>query len=526
MERVAIYCRLSKDDGDDAESNSVKTQKMILESYCKRQGWDVYDTYIDDGYSGTNFNRPGFQRMYQDVTEAKVNVVITKDLSRLGRNYILTGYYYQVFFPEAGVRFIAVNDHIDTKNENNDMAMAAFKNIMNDLHSKQLGKSVKAARRIRIESKYNCNSTAPYGYSFNSEHVLVPDLSVVPTIRFIYDEYINNPNSSRIARILNERGEPNRSSYQLNNKLYQSGKFSTKWTKWSPQEIITNPVYMGAIAIATRKKKSPYNRRYVWIPTYEQEIIYDCHEAIVPREIWEKANALYLQIWERHSGKKHPVKKLYSGKLFCAHCGNRLKINISSGIGYLTCSCWPPGRYRCVSTDVVARRFINEFRNIALKCESNEQGAYSYILDNLGSTRDISRLEIDIEINNAQKRINIINEKLSNFDIYTTTRPLLPKQRDAIFCALESSLKVEEKNLTKLRESDMIMPSGSEIEKFVHLARRFGYIEKIECSILEEIVDKIYITKKMNAKKPQQNRIAIKYKHVGVLTGLYKTKIY
>ena len=121
MESVALYCRLSKDDGDDTESNSIKTQKMILESYCKRNGWAVYDTYIDDGYSGTNFDRPGFQRMYQDVINAKVNVVITKDLSRLGRNYILTGYYYQVFFPEADVRYIAVNDHIDTKNENNDM---------------------------------------------------------------------------------------------------------------------------------------------------------------------------------------------------------------------------------------------------------------------------------------------------------------------------------------------------------------------------------------------------------------------
>ena len=167
MESVAIYCRLSKDDGDDAESNSIKTQKMILESYCRRQGWVVYDTYVDDGYSGTNFDRPGFQRMYQDIIDAKVNLVISKDLSRLGRNYILTGYYYQVFFPEAGVRFIAVNDHIDTKNENNDMAMAAFKNIMNDLLSKQLGKSISAARRIRIENKYNCNCRAPYGYFFN-----------------------------------------------------------------------------------------------------------------------------------------------------------------------------------------------------------------------------------------------------------------------------------------------------------------------------------------------------------------------
>lgn len=115
IESVAIYCRLSKEDGDDNQSNSIKTQKMIIENYCKKRGWTVYDTYIDDGFSGMNFERPSFQRMHQDVINAKVNVVITKDLSRLGRNYIMTGYYYQVFFPESNVRYIAVNDHIDKK---------------------------------------------------------------------------------------------------------------------------------------------------------------------------------------------------------------------------------------------------------------------------------------------------------------------------------------------------------------------------------------------------------------------------
>ena len=197
--QVAIYCRLSKEDGDDAESNSIKTQKLIIENYCKRQGWNVFDTYIDDGFSGTNFERPSFQKMYQDIVDAKVNVVITKDLSRLGRNYIFTGYYYQVFFPQAGVRYIAINDHIDTDSVDNDMTMAAFKNILNDMYTKNLSKNMIASRKIRFENKINCNSLALYGYKFNSDRVLVPDPDYAPIVRYIFEEYIKDPVITHIA---------------------------------------------------------------------------------------------------------------------------------------------------------------------------------------------------------------------------------------------------------------------------------------------------------------------------------------
>ena len=528
MENVAIYCRLSKDDGDDTESNSIKTQKMIIESYCRRQGWVVYDTYIDDGYSGTNFDRPGFQRMYQDIIDAKVNLVLTKDLSRLGRNYILTGYYYQVFFPEAGVRFIAVNDHIDTKNDDNDLAMAAFKNIMNDLQSKQIGKSIRAARRIRIENKYNCNGTAPYGFFFNNEHVLVPDPDIVPIVRFIYEEYVSNQNSSRIAAILNERGVPSRSSYLLHFNSYQNGKASTKWFVGAPLDIIKNAAYMGAVAIATTRKISPYQRKYATIPVEEQEIIYDCHEAIVSRELWEQANTLCLQSRKnRYANKQQPIRELYSGKTYCAHCGKALNFFINNGTGYLVCNCWPPktGRSsRGVNTRILTQHLLNEIRKIAQICEADENDAYSFIFDHISRERDITPLEIEIDINKTLKRIEVLNDKMSNFDQYTSSKQFQRKQKDVIFGALESSMKEEEKKLNELRESNRVLPSDHDVYQFVRLARKFGYISDIERSVLDKIVEKIYFTRKMNNTNYQQDRIIVKYKHVGILTGIYKPK--
>ena len=513
MESVAIYCRLSKDDGDDAESNSIKTQKMIIENFCKRIGWAVYDTYVDDGYSGMNYDRPGFQRMYQDVIDAKVNVVISKDLSRLGRNYILTGYYYQVFFPEAGVRYIAVNDHIDTKNENNDMAMAAFKNIMNDLHVKIQGKSIRAARRIRVENKINCNGKAPYGYFFNKEHVLVPDPDIVPIVKFIYEEYIRNPNAARIAAILNERGVPTRSAHLLHYELYQNGKVSTKWPRGTPLEIIKNPLYMGALAISTRRKSSQYQRKYVKIPVNEQELIYDCHEAIVTREIWEQANALRMQIGIKRPGYKEPIREVYRGKLYCAHCGRALKLDIVDGGGVLTCKCWPPGRmhsFRTIHLNQIERHLLFEIHKIAQVCEVDETDAYSFIFTHISRERDMTPVEIEIEINRTRKRIEALEDKILNFEQYTSSKHLQPKQKDAIYSALESSMKEEDEKLNKLKESDSVLPSGNDIYQFVRTARRFGYIERIEWEVLDEMIDKIYITRKMNETQYQQDRISVK----------------
>ena len=173
---TALYCRLSLDDGNVGESGSIQTQKIILEEYAKMQGFKIYDVYVDDGYSGLNFNRPGFQRMLQDIESGKVNVVITKDLSRLGRDYIMTGYYTENYFKDNGVRYIAINDGIDTINDNNDIA--PFKNILNDMYAKDLSRKVKAAKRSRNQKGLYTAAQVPYGYKkdpLDNNHLIVDE---------------------------------------------------------------------------------------------------------------------------------------------------------------------------------------------------------------------------------------------------------------------------------------------------------------------------------------------------------------
>lgn len=159
---TTLYCRLSLDDGNVGDSGSIQTQKIILEEYAKSHGFKIYDIYVDDGYSGLNFNRPGFQRMIQDVQNKKINLVITKDLSRLGRDYIMTGYYTENYFKDNRVRYIAINDGIDTINDNNDIA--PFKNILNDMYAKDLSRKVKSAKRQRALNGLFISAQVPYEY--------------------------------------------------------------------------------------------------------------------------------------------------------------------------------------------------------------------------------------------------------------------------------------------------------------------------------------------------------------------------
>ena len=186
---AALYCRLSKDDEQIGESVSIETQKLILEDYCEQNGIQIYDIYVDDGFSGLNFQRPEFMRLLDDIKKGRVNLVITKDLSRLGRDYIQTGYYTEIFFSKYRVRYIAVNDGIDTEKDDNDIA--PFKNILNDMYAKDISKKIKSAKYQRACKGYYISAQAPYGYKvdpLNHNHLIIDEYAAA-TVKEIFSLY-------------------------------------------------------------------------------------------------------------------------------------------------------------------------------------------------------------------------------------------------------------------------------------------------------------------------------------------------
>ena len=321
---TALYCRLSLDDGSVGESGSIQTQKIILEEYAKIHGFKIYDVYVDDGYSGLNFNRPGFQRMIQDIQGGKINLVITKDLSRLGRNYIETGYYTEHYFKDVGVRYIAINDGIDTINDNNDIA--PFKNILNDMYSKDLSRKVKAAKRSRNQKGLYTAAQVPYGYKkdpLDNNHLIV-DEEVRPIIKLIYRLALEGHGCPKIASILTEKGIYTPGYYKRIKGDIRFARFKNKcWTYVTVRKILGDVVYLGHIESNKYEVINYKTKKCVPVPKERHLIVKNTHEAIISQSDFD---AVQSMIASRTHPWVHNHENLFKGIIYCAHCGNRMAL--------------------------------------------------------------------------------------------------------------------------------------------------------------------------------------------------------
>ena len=272
--KAGLYCRLSSDDGLAQDSSSILTQKMMLEKYCKENDLVVSDVYVDDGYSGLNFNRPSFNRLINDIESKKVNLVITKDLSRLGRDYIQTGYYTEVYFASKGVRYIAINDNIDTLKDNNDIA--PFKNILNDMYVKDLSRKVKSAKRERAYKGYFIAAQAPFGYKKDPDNnnKLIIDEEAAEIVREIFRLTLLGKGKIYIAKEYTKRKIITPVAYKLRNgdKRFERFKelkgkyFEYKWNYTTILNILKNIVYVGNMENGKYEVQNYKTKKRVKVP--------------------------------------------------------------------------------------------------------------------------------------------------------------------------------------------------------------------------------------------------------------------
>ena len=342
--QAALYCRLSQDDGIQGDSSSIQTQKMMLEQYCKDNKFDIYDYFVDDGYSGTNFNRPAFQRLIKEVDNGKVNLIITKDLSRLGRDYIMTGYYSEVYFPDRNVRYIAINDNVDSSKDNNDIA--PFKNILNDMYAKDISRKIKTSLRQRALKGMYTGSGAPYGYKKdpNDKNKLLIDPDTAPIVKRIFNLMLSGYGAIYIARQLMSENVPTPAVMKARSgdtrfQHYVEEGYECRWSDGKVRKILNDPVYTGAVAngkvhVANHKtRKIIANGRDNWI------IIPNMHEAIITQEEFDRVQMLKK---ERHQPrKKHRVENPFRGLIKCAVCGKSMILSTQMRYGKLV------SYYRC-----------------------------------------------------------------------------------------------------------------------------------------------------------------------------------
>ena len=295
---TALYSRLSvgDEDRDGGESNSIQNQKLMLKEFAEKNGMFQYEYYVDDGYTGRNFNRPAFQRMIADIEAGKIGCVITKDLSRLGRNYIEAGSYIEIFFPKHNVRYIAITDGVDSLTRQ-EMDITPFKNILNDMYSRDISKKVLAGRMTRSRQGKFCGGQPPLGLMRDPEDRghLILDPETAPVIRKIYDLALDGRGCMRIAKQLMEDKVPitrvkGNTACDVNYYAWGGARIS---------HILRNPFYKGAHLVCRTHQKGIRSNTYDIIPREDWEIIEGCHEAIVTPEKWEQVQAKVLPVSDK-----------------------------------------------------------------------------------------------------------------------------------------------------------------------------------------------------------------------------------
>lgn len=308
---VGIYIRLSKEDNDKFknESESITNQRQLLYKYVSEKGYNLKYEYVDDGYSGTNFDRPGFKKMIDDIEQGKINMVVTKDLSRLGRDYIKSGYYVENYFPEKKVRYVSLLDGVDTKEDNNDIA--PFKALFNDMVSKDTSKKITAILQNKKQQGLFLGNSAPYGYikDPNNKYHLIIDDYASKIVKEIFNLKLENKTNIEIANILNERNIDPPSKYK---------KQTTKTHQWGPTSIyniLTNKEYTGCLVSNVWTKVSYKNKKRVKRNFNKWIIIPNCHEAIISEDIYNKIN-----------NKNNVLKQVY-----CYECNKPLSLTKMKG---------------------------------------------------------------------------------------------------------------------------------------------------------------------------------------------------
>lgn len=328
--KAALYMRLSKDDDGTGESSSIGNQRKMLRSYAIENDFEIYEEYVDDGYSGTNFDRPAWKRLLEDIDARKVNLVITKDLSRLGRDYIMTGQLTEIYFPSKGIRYIAVNDGYDSDSPWSDIA--PFKNIVNEMYARDTSKKIRSAFQTKIKEGAFIGNFAPYGYQKdpqNKNHLLV-DPVAASIVREIFEWAEQGAAPSRIADMLNKRKVLTPAMYRCAGRPYLNpDDYSNRkeWTSGTVCKLLSNPVYLGHIAQGKTVKVSFKSSVTLRKPRKEWVVVENMHEPLISEEIFERVRRRSIS---RKNTPKSGFTNIFSGVAICGDCGRNMS---STGTG-------------------------------------------------------------------------------------------------------------------------------------------------------------------------------------------------
>lgn len=402
--KVAIYCRLSRDDGEVNESSSITNQKEMLIEYAKNNNWEIYEVYIDDGYSGGNFNRPSWNKLLKDLRDKNFNILITKDLSRLGRNYLETGYYTEEFFPNNNIRYIAVNDNYDSNNDDNDLT--PFKNIINQWYLKDISKKVKQVNHMRMsKGQLPSGYKIPlYGYKHDENNERIIDEESSKNIIKLFEMYSDGLSTKKISEYFFNNKIPTpayynylKYNYDPNNWIEADDYKKYYWKKSIIARIISNKQYLGVLELGKTKTVSYKTHKRVNTKEEERYIFENRFPPIISKNIYDKA-----QIIKKNRSKSaiNDDDNPYYNFLFCGTCGKALSLNRHKDKSIS--QAYVCRRTSCTKPTFIQLKHIDEIINMEI------QKIISFILDN----EQILKRELE-NINSYKINNNIFNNEIN-----------------------------------------------------------------------------------------------------------------
>ena len=523
---TALYARLSKDDDLVGDSNSIVHQKEILAKYAKEHGFTNIEFYVDDGFSGTNFNRPDFQRMMADAEEGKISTVIVKDMSRFGRDYIMVGYYTEIYFSNLDIRFIAINDNVDS-NIQTENDLTPFKNVFNEWYARDTSKKILTVIKARANSGKHLTTNPPFGYKKdpNDKEKWIIDDEAAATVRRIFQMYVDGYRISEIGHKLTEEKVETPILYYMNRgiKTNARSEYPEIWDLMSIKYILSQTAYAGHTVNFQTAVKSYKTKKQIRLPKEDWIIYRNTQEPIIDEKTFETVQQMRKV---KRARTKYNEPNMFSGLLYCADCGNHLTIQRvarNRKMDNFSCATYRKKKKGLCSCH---RILVSDLETI-VKEDLQKVCEYVFLHEKeftdeylSGSKRETVKFQAKTKaelkrLSERQEEIGKIIRKLYEDNVNG-------RITDERFDFLAKSYEDEGNELkTKIQEFKNALASSvqeeEKLSKFLKVVKSYTEIEELTPEILNSFIEKIYIgeTEKYNGRKMQE--VEIIYKFVGAI---------
>ena len=523
---TALYCRLSRDDELSGDSNSIVHQKEILSAYAEKRGFENTRFYVDDGYSGTNFNRPDFLRMMDDVNNGLVGTIIVKDMSRFGRDYIMVGYYTEIMLPQMDIRFIAVNDNVDSENQA-DNDFTPFRNIINEWYAKDTSKKIRSVLKAKGNSGKHLSVIPPFGYKKdpNDKEKWIIDEDAAQIVRKIYRLYLDGNTMGGIARMLTAEGIETPKLYAENRgiKHYKAATYPEIWSRISVEYILSNYEYTGSTVNFKTKRKSFKNKKQVIQDKEDWAVFEGTQEAIIDKETFETVQKMR---GTKRAYTKFNEVNIFSGLLYCADCGGKMTIRRRKEDrrkDAFICSTYRKKKKNLCTEHAIKVSALDQIvlQDIRKVCAYIKQYEQEFVEEfRKCSVKESARLQLmgKSELKKAENRLSEIERIIVKlYEEKVCGR--MPEERFELLAKNYETEQAELKQKTEALKASLAAKEERDgsLEKFVSLVRSYTEVQNLTPEILNSFIDKIYIGKPERIDGQRVQEVKIIYKLVGAV---------